>query len=138
MHCFELQSWVFLRTSPTQTQTISQSENAWLDLSAFRDVTLWVEIERATLGSGGTAYLNFQTNASKEEDLFQNIVQLNFASGLLGVTVAPVHLDIATTPLARWLRWQFTTTNQSTRSEITFRAWAAAGGAGAGMRGGRA
>jgi hypothetical protein len=140
MHCFELQSWVTLRMSSHAPQTVNQTEPAWLDLSAYRDVTLWVEVEQATTGgASATLTLNLQTNASKEEDLFQTSASMALSTSSLGVMVLPVHIDIASTPLARWLRWQLVSGGTfSAQPGVTFRAWAAAGGMGAGMRSGRA
>jgi hypothetical protein len=137
MHCFELQSWLTMRMTERADSSVNQSEPSWLDLSAYRDVTLWVEIEGVTIGATSLT-LNLQTNASKEEDLFQTMASIAITSSTLsaslGVTVLPVHIDVASTPLARWLRWQLVTTGSfSTEPAITFRIWAAAGGAGSGM-----
>jgi hypothetical protein len=129
MLSLELQGWVTLRMSSSFAQTCTQSEHQWLDLAGFRDVVIWVDIEHISVG-GGTLVLNFQTGASKDEALFTTITSVNLATAALGVQALSVHVDTASVPLARWLRWQTVSGSVSTRPDITFRAWASAARAG--------
>jgi hypothetical protein len=126
MHCFEIQGLACQKMSQG-TQTRNQSEHVWLDLSEYRDVMIWVDVHEIVLAAT-TFLMNFQTSATEDEALFQTIATLNLASVGPGAYVLPVHIDTAAIPLARWLRWQLMTQGVTSRSDVTFQAWAAAGG----------
>jgi hypothetical protein len=109
MHTFILQDWTTIRGGPSGTVTITQHEPEWLDLGPYQDVAAWVDVKEATTGSNQPT-LTLQTAPTKDESFF-----LALTSGLPLVagtapTVVSAFMTVATTPLARYLRWQLSGT----------------------------
>lgn len=122
MDCYLLQDWLSLRT--TSGGTITQSEQAWLDLGAYRDVIAWIDVREM---SPAGVPLAIQTSVAKEESLFATMVAL-LPSSSSGLTVLPALQDVQTgavnaAGLARWVRWQV---SSMSAWDITFRIWIAA------------
>jgi hypothetical protein len=123
MRTYILQDMITVRGSNT---TVTQTEADWLDLEPFQDVVIWLELREVTPAPGaGTVTLNVQTSPTKDESFFAaaNLVSVNLA--LTGTTMGvqtPTKVIMSTTagtPLARYLRWQLTST--STPFDATFR-----------------
>jgi hypothetical protein len=119
--------------------TINQTERCWLDLSAFQDVVIWTDVKAVTVG-GGQVFLYAQTSPTRDEVAFSNFVQITSPSGgpitSPSVYVNPGLLASSSTPLARWLRWQLTTSSTSSVWDITFRIFVAANAPGRRRRAG--
>ena len=125
MDCFELQPWLTIR-GMSNIATVVQSEHEWADMSEFRDVVLWTEVALVPPGSG-TAYVTFETAPSKDETLFQQAVapfQVQPTNGT-AVYVSVVHRDLASVPIAQWLRWNISQQGFSPTWSVVFRIWAA-------------
>jgi hypothetical protein len=125
MHCFEMQDWVTIRGASVASSTIAESEHQWLDLSDYRDVTLWTEVKAATIGAGAVT-ITFETCPTKDDSMFA-VAGTPF-SAATGVTVTVVHRDTATVPLARWLRWKITQSGAGQAWDVVFRVWVSAAG----------
>jgi hypothetical protein len=69
MHGFVLQDFVTIRGSST-TQTVTQSENDWVELGPFEDFVAWIDIREVTLGGATNIQFNLQTAPIKDEFLF--------------------------------------------------------------------
>lgn len=124
MDCFLLQDWTSLSTG-SGGGTITQSESAWLDLAAYRDVVAWIDVP--AISAVGLP-LALQTSVSKEDSLFTTMV-LAPATFTTGLTVVPALQDVQTgaanaAGLARWVRWQIAQSGGTW--SITFRIWIAA------------
>jgi len=128
MRCFEMQDWATIRGG-SSIVTTTQSEHQWLDLSEYRDVTVWTEIKEATVGSGSVS-VSFETCPSKDDALFA--VAVTAFSAVPGVTVSVVHRDTASVPLGRWLRWKVTQAGAGQTWDVAFRIWVSAAGEKAG------
>lgn len=111
-----LQDYITIRTT-APAAFITQSELTWLDLSAYRDVVLWLDTREQTSPNG--VQIAYQTAPIKDEALFTTLTSLTPA---VGITLTPVLQDSATLPVARWLRWQAS----GNSADITFRIWVAA------------
>ncbi len=104
MHAFILQDWTTIRGSVT---SVTQGEDGWLDLTPYQDIVLWVDCRE----SSGTPAIQFQTSPTKDETLFQNM--MSSATNLTASTtpqIVKATLAAATTPLARFVRWQISGT----------------------------
>ena len=124
MDAFLLQDWVSLSTG-AGGGTITQSEAAWLDLAAYRDVVAWIDVR--SISATGLP-LSIQTSVAKEESLFKTMVLAPATFGT-GLTIVPALQDVQTgaanaAGLARWVRWQIA--QSGTAWSITFRIWIAA------------
>lgn len=118
------QDWLTLTNSSASSMTITQSENAWLDLAAYRDVVAWLQIKRQSVT---TIRISYQTAIAKEESLFATMATIATASGS-EIIVTPVIQELQTggvssAPLARWLRWSVFLPSGA---EFDFRLWIAA------------
>jgi hypothetical protein len=109
-----LQDFITVRTTLPSVFT-TQSEQNWLDLSAYRDVILWLD----TREQSGSPQLSYQTAVAKDEALFTTITTV---SPSVGITLTPILQDTASIPVARWFRWQLS----GSGGDITFRIWVAA------------
>lgn len=118
MHAFILQDWITIRGSVT---TVTQGEDGWLDLTAYQDLVFWVDCREVT---GTTPAITFQTSPTKDESLFTAIVSSTSFSASASPTVVKALLASATTPIARYLRWQIG--GPSGTWDATFRVFVAA------------
>lgn len=114
MKSFLLQDWLVARG----TGVVTQSERTWLDLSGYRDVVAWLDIRELSATPPALAY---QTAPAKDELLFASAATVSLATGL---TTTPILQDTATTPLARWFRWQLNFGGVA--GDVEFRIWVAA------------
>ena len=112
MHSHVLQDFTTIRGA--YNITVTQSENAWLDLEEYEDAIAWIDIREVTFATGSTQInFNLQTAPIKDEVLFTNMISGGY--GVTGVPTGPViqkfimSLSSGTTfpyPLGRHLRWQ--------------------------------
>ena len=109
-YCALLQEW---NTVGVASGTTTQTERGWLDLADYQDVIFSTTCANVTVGVPTT--LNFQTAPTVDNDLF-----LTMGSFLLapGQTQTLIRYQTATTPLARYVRWQLTAGAATT---VTFR-----------------
>jgi hypothetical protein len=124
MDVFLAQDWLSLPNSSVNPVGVIQSEGAWLDLGAYRDVVAWLQIKRQSVNNISIAY---QTAVAKEESLFATMAALTTATGS-EVIVTPMLQDLQTgaalnAPLMRWFRWSSVV---PAGAEFTFRLWIAA------------
>jgi hypothetical protein len=103
MHAFILQDWITIRGAVT---TVTQGEDAWLDLTAYQDVVFWLDC-REVSGST-TPTITFQTAPTKDESLFTAMATASTLSTTTNPTIVKTTLSGASTltPIARYLRWQ--------------------------------
>jgi len=117
MHSFVLQDWITIRGSTTTP--VNQGEVGWLDLAPYEDIQFWFDVREFT----GAITFNFQTAPIKEEILFQTMLTGTVA--LIGSLSNPyVNRITATTPLARYVRWQLV--GPASTWDTTFRVLVAA------------
>lgn len=133
MYCYVMQPWTTVR-GQSSIGTINQTENCWLDLSAFQDIVAWLECKEVSVGGGTNVQLAYQTSPTKDDSLFTSIVAaFNVATG---VTTTLMLNGTASTPISRWLRWQLTVTGSpSSAWDATFRVFIAANIVGRGRTG---
>jgi hypothetical protein len=118
MDRFCLTDWLTVRGAGPGVATITQGENAWLDLSAYDDVIFYLDIKEV---SGSSVTLTYQTSPSKDDASFQAILPpITMAAG---TRVDLALAKYAAVPVARYVRWQIT--NGSTY-DATFRVLVAA------------
>lgn len=119
MHTLIVEDWITV--SGPASGTIAQDELRWLDLEPFQDAVFYIECREAA--GATTATIALQTAPAKDDSLFQQIASTQFtASGT--PTLLPVLLASASTPLARYVRWQIT--NSVNAWDATFRILVAA------------
>lgn len=130
MHSFLLQDWVTIQGDDNGGGVISVAQNSaeYLDLDGYQDVVVWWQVSSA---SGGTITLDFQTAPEKDETQasgsgFRSLTSINYTHGSAVVQAlaanigSSVNAGKASTPLARWVRWNLTCTATAIWS-ITFR-----------------
>lgn len=115
MHAFVLQDWTTIRSGGA---TITQSEQEWLDLEAYQDVTLWLQVTEVS-GSTSPA-LSYQTSPSLDESMFQAMTGGITLVASTAPVVTQVFMFSAAVPLARYVRWQLTVAG-ATSYDATFR-----------------
>lgn len=130
MYAFLVQDWVTVRSA--SGSAITQGEANWLDLSDFLDVVLFMETKNFAISSG-VLYMAYQTSPTKDEALFQQMVDISTSASTtaiaVGVQTTVLLRDTALCPLARWFRWQLTPPTNAvgiTSFEATFRIWISA------------
>ncbi len=121
MQPFLLQDWVTIQST---TQTVTQGEGEWLDMSSFLDLVAWLEVKQVST-SAGTMSLGIQTCPSKDDSLFQNMNDTTVAIAA-GVQVMTLLRDTAKCPLTKWLRWQLIASTTPSTWQVTFRIWVTA------------
>ncbi len=99
MHTFILEDW--LTVQGPGGDTITQDESRWLDLEQFQDAVFYVDCRSAT----SSPTITLQTAPAKDDSLFQAVGTTTLTGGTTIATL-PVLLANATTPLARFVRWQ--------------------------------
>lgn len=128
MHSFVLQDFVTIRGSST-TQTISQSESGYRDLSAYEDLIAWIDVREVTLLGNANVTFNIQTSPLKDEFLFVTMessplaatVALTVPSVRKIVLAAITNNATAPFPLGRFLRWQLVASGATGTWDATFR-----------------
>jgi hypothetical protein len=116
MHSFLLQDWITIRGAASQT--VAQGEVGWLDLAPYEDIMFWFDVRE--FSTAATTF-NFQTAPTKEEILFTTMV-----TGTVSLTPSNPYVNriTATTPLARFVRWQLV--GPASAWDATFRVLVAA------------
>jgi hypothetical protein len=102
------QDWITLRGSWSAVNggvaTVTQSESSYLDVTDFDDLVVSIDTREVT----GTVVLYFQTSAAREDASF---VPIGSSVTLTASSTPQVVRFLATygpTPIARYMRWQFT------------------------------
>lgn len=102
MYTFVLQDWITIRASAPQ---VTQAEPAWLDLEPYQDVTFWLQVTEVT--GSPTPTLTYQTAPTADDSLFQAMTATPIAlAASTTAIVTQVLMLSASTPLARFVRWQ--------------------------------
>ncbi len=128
MHGFVLQDYVTIRGSST-TQTITQSEHEWVDLSNFEDLITWIDVKEVTLSGNASVQFNIQTAPIKDEFLFVTMesAPLTVTVALTAPSVRKAILDQtsntagAPIPLGRFVRWQLVAAGATGSWDVVFR-----------------
>jgi hypothetical protein len=132
---FCLQDFVTIRGQSSVT-SVTQGESAWLDLSGFQDLTIWLDVKEFSVGGGTAVTMTYQTAPTREESLFVGMLATTVTMAN-GVTISPVLAATATTAVARLVRWKLSVTGTPTSAwDATFRVWIAANAPGQ-RRGGK-
>lgn len=107
MHAFVLQDWLTIRGG-TGVTLVNQPESGWLDLEPYQDVVFWLQVTEAS----GSVAINYQTAPTADDSFFasMNASPITFAASA-SVVVTQILMLSATTPLARYVRWQLTGTS---------------------------
>jgi hypothetical protein len=136
MNCFLMQDWLTLRGATTSIKSITQSEAGWLDMGAYQDIVVWLDVREITGPTGGTTglYIDMQTAPVRDEAYFLSMYSSSAPFGFqmvintTGPSVGKLTRDSALVPLSRWLRWQITTggTTPTGIWDVTFRLFIAA------------
>jgi hypothetical protein len=117
-------------SSSVQTGLATQPASGWLDISAYEDVVLHIDLKDSTsVGVAQTlAVMNFQTAPAPEDasfvTMFNQVGSLNGAGVVLpvGVTsVQPLLIAYATVPPAKYVRWQLAALAELGVTTATFR-----------------
>lgn len=113
MRSFPLQNRITIRG--LDENTIVQAESEWLDLEAFADLVVWIEVTEVTKPTVGEVRLILETAPAKLDALF---VPVDTVDGLVPSTtplVRKIFLNGAGgVPLARYLRWKLKGTGGGT------------------------
>lgn len=113
-----LQDWVTLDGSGADA--FAQAKEQWLDLGAYGDVVLWLEVRAVANPGAGNVTLSYETSPTLEPTLFQPMATVTLAASATPV-ITKVQLSTnPMLPLARWLRWSLTGTAAGAWS-VTFR-----------------
>ena len=112
-----MQEWTTLR-GPGTLMTFRQPADEWLDLEGFRDLTMWVQV---LVGAGGAEVrVSLGWCAREDGALFRTLSTVTSAGSLApGAFVMMSRANMASVPLARFLRWTVTAT--SPNWNLTFR-----------------
>jgi hypothetical protein len=140
MHCFLLQDWVTLSIAASGMGpppfTLTQGEADWRDLEGYQDVIAWVDLRQVTISNPNNLVLDFQTAATKDEQLFVSLVVNQLLTGGSGISltsssasfsplVVRMTKDTSAAPLFKWLRWRLTG-SANAAGTVTMRIWVAA------------
>jgi hypothetical protein len=92
--------------------SITQAESGYLDLAEYDDLVVYLDVREFT--TGATMSISYQTAVSSDDASFVAGALAMVAPFALSVTTTPVVNRIlaayAPVPLARYVRWQLTTT----------------------------
>jgi len=116
VHAFILQEWLTLRSGGA---TVTQSEQDWLDLEAFQDVTLWLLVSEVS--GSTTPTLTYQTSPTLDDGLFQPLASAITLAASTTPVVTQVLMLSASVPLARYVRWQLAVAGGASAYDATFR-----------------
>ena len=121
MRGFVLQEWITIQ-GDTAIHDVIQSPTDWLNVEAYQDAVLFLEVGALT-ATGAIGFL-LETAPSSDEALFKPIV----ASIAMSASVTPLVTKILASsatgtnpPLAKWLRFHITSTS-TTPWLVRFRA----------------
>jgi hypothetical protein len=120
-HAICLQDWTTVNVTTSSNSV--QNEDHYVDVSAYQDVALYVEIASITAG----LTLQLQTSPTKDETFFTAstnsngyLAQYTSGGGLQTVSVQR-WASFTNMPLARFLRWKVL--GGGTGGAVTFRIW---------------
>lgn len=108
---FVIEGW---RTLKVANGSFVQEEARWIDLAAYRDVSLWLQVKSVQLDGGEpSCSLYYEVAPDRDGSLFQPVAEIALGAGAGPplITGPPVVTSIAldgepAIPLARWLRWR--------------------------------
>jgi hypothetical protein len=120
LHAFVLQEWTTIRSGGA---TVTQSEQEWLDLEPYQDVTFWLQVSEVS--GSTTPTLTYQTSPTLDEPIFQAMTTGLALAASASPVVTQVFMLSATVPLARYVRWQLTVGGAASY-DATFRIMVAA------------
>ena len=103
MHSFVLTDWTAV-AGPTGPSTFTQDESGWLDLSAFQDVVIYLDVREVS----STPTIAFETSPCREDGLFQPIASTTLSSSGTQPSILRGLMLGSAVPLARYLRWKIT------------------------------
>jgi hypothetical protein len=120
VHAFVLQDWTTIRGSGDGS--VIQGSDQWPDMTAYQDLQFWLDVREVTLTSGSLV-IDFETAPTKDEVLFQAMINSTNLVAAAGPIVPPIQalLSNATVPIARWLRWKITASGGASTWDATFR-----------------
>lgn len=131
MRGFVLADWTTVSGTSTTT-TVTQSEDDYLDLSAFQDFQAWVEVDSIVAGGAPAPTLLLETAPLKEDVLFIALAtgwrqaSVALAPGVLSTKNVLNAATAKQIPLARWLRWRVDMSSAASTWSVTFRVHVAA------------
>lgn len=112
---FAIEGWRTLRIG---AGSFVQEEERWIDLAAYRDVSLWLQVKSVQVdGFEGACRLHYEVAPDRDDGLFRSVAEITLGSWGSSplITTTPVVTSIALrvapeVPLARWLRWRMRAT----------------------------
>ena len=113
METLILQDWTTVQGG--SNATLTQGEADWLDLSVYQDAVLWLLAAQAS----GSPLITFQTSPTEDEAFFTAVSPQSTLVAASAPTILSVLMLSSTVPIARFLRWQITS---SSAWSTTFRA----------------
>ena len=144
MRTFQLADWTTVRGQSAAIATqVTQDETTWLDLEAYQDVIIYLDVREITSGTPpGNITFYFETAPSKDDMrdgngnplFFQPVASAALSAGSGNTTVLRALMLTAASPnvpLARYLRWRVVGV-ASNAWDATFRAIVAANAPGMG------
>ncbi len=113
-----LQNWTTVQLAASGS--IVQSSSDWIDASAFSDVAIYTSTKQVTAAVGATIHI--ETSPSRDDELFRTMTDGSIAMNPTENRMSFVKYQLSTTtePLARWVRWRYTSTAASV---CCFRVW---------------
>jgi hypothetical protein len=115
-----LQDWTTVQLAASDSLT--QNESDWVDASQFCDVGIYVSTKQITAGVAAT--LHIETSPSRDSELFAPMtggsITLTATQALITPVIVKYQLSTTTAPLARWVRWRF---SSNAASVACFRCW---------------
>jgi len=99
-----LTDWVTLRANSSSVITITQGEEAWLDVGDYEDAIFYLDVREVT--AANTVNLYYQTSPSKEDASFVNIYSIALTPTATTQTTQRVLAKYSAVPIARYVRWQ--------------------------------
>jgi len=92
------------------SDSLTQNESDWVDGSQFCDVGIYVSTKQVTAGVAAT--LHIETSPSRDNELFAPMtgasITLTATQGLISPPpIVKYQLSTTTAPLARWVRWRY-------------------------------
>jgi hypothetical protein len=115
MDSFRLSQWTTIRS--IAGQTITQSECAWLDLSAYEDAMFHLDVREVT----GAVTLAYETSATSQDSSFVSLISFSLATG---TRIDQVLFSNCLMPITRFVRWK--AYMPSGTADTTFRVWVSA------------
>jgi hypothetical protein len=145
MEGFLFQDWVTIRGAAGVLPTaplgmVIQAQPFWIDMSAYRDVMVWLDVRNVDVDVTKTVKIAYETAPTCDESLFaQMITPLDIQTGVAVTQLfsSAVFSASLTTfpPLARWFRWKlFPSAATAASWDVTFRIFLAANRPGYGGR----